>query len=86
MPRAVLATLALAPFVLTILTPIVLRNPVTPEMTVGIFPLLPLLLIEIAGLRDTNLLRWLALRLALVVTQWNVEAGAFGGVIHLCLQ
>ena len=68
MPRAVLATLALAPFVLTILTPIVLRNPVTPEMTVGIFPLLPLLLIEIAGLRDTNLLRWLALRLALVVT------------------
>src|SRR5262249_14808226 len=43
-PRSVLTTLALAPFVLTIITPLGLRNPVTPEMTVGIFPLLPLLL------------------------------------------
>lgn len=45
----VLVTLALAPVVLTLASGLVLRNPLTDEMTVGIFPLLPLLVIELVG-------------------------------------
>ena len=46
---SVLLTLALAPLVLTLASALVLRNPLTDEMVVGIFPLLPLLVIELLG-------------------------------------
>ena len=45
----VLVTLALGPVLLTLASGLVLRNPLTDEMTVGIFPLLPLLVIELIG-------------------------------------
>ena len=45
----VLVTLALGPLALTLASALVLRNPLTDEMTVGIFPLLPLLIIELIG-------------------------------------
>ncbi len=45
-----------------------LRNPITPEMTIGIFPLLPLLVIEVAGVRNIDHLYRISLRLAAVVT------------------
>jgi len=64
----VLATLALAPLVLTIVAALALRNTITPEMTVGIFPLLPLLIIELAGTGDIDRLRRIAVRLAVAVT------------------
>ncbi len=64
----VLATLALAPLALTIASALVLRNTITPEMTVGIFPLLPLLMIEIAGVRDIDRMYWISTRLAVAVT------------------
>jgi 4-amino-4-deoxy-L-arabinose transferase-like glycosyltransferase len=64
----ILATLALAPFVLTILSALVLRNPITPEMTVGTFPLLPLLVIEVAGVGNIDRLYQISVRLAVVVT------------------
>ena len=46
-----LATLALAPLALTVVSALVLRTIVTPEMTIGTFALVPLLAIEIAGTR-----------------------------------
>jgi 4-amino-4-deoxy-L-arabinose transferase-like glycosyltransferase len=64
----VLATLALAPLALTIVTALVLRNPITSEMTVGIFPLLPLLLIDIAGVSDVDPLYRVSVRLAAALT------------------
>ena len=64
----VLATLALAPLVLTIASALVLRNTITPEMTIGIFPLLPLLMIEIVGVRDIDRMYWISTRLAAAVT------------------
>lgn len=63
-----LATLALAPFVLTVLAALVLRNTLTPEMMVGIFPLLPLLLIELARPRDVERLCRVTVILALTLT------------------
>ncbi len=67
-PRGVLAILALAPFVLTILSALVLRTTITEEMMVGIFPLLPLLTIELARLRDPRRLLRIAARLAGVLS------------------
>jgi 4-amino-4-deoxy-L-arabinose transferase-like glycosyltransferase len=64
----ILAMLTLAPLVLTILSALVLRNPITPEMTIGTFPLLPLLVIEVAGVRNIDHLYRVSVRLAAVVT------------------
>jgi 4-amino-4-deoxy-L-arabinose transferase-like glycosyltransferase len=68
--RRVLATLALAPLVLTIVSALALRTNITPEMTIGTFALLPLLIIEVAGIRDHDRLyriaAWLAGALTLV--------------------
>lgn len=64
----ILATLALAPLGLTVAGALALRNTITPEMTVGTFPLLPLLLIETAAIRDIDRLYRLGTRLAAAVT------------------
>jgi 4-amino-4-deoxy-L-arabinose transferase-like glycosyltransferase len=67
-PLLMLATLALAPLILTVVAALALRTRNTPEMTVGTFALFPLLAIELAGIRDTGRLYWIASRLAAVVT------------------
>jgi 4-amino-4-deoxy-L-arabinose transferase-like glycosyltransferase len=64
----VIATLALAPLVLTIASALALRTNVTPEMTIGTFALLPLLMIEVGGVRDIDRLGRIAARLAGAVT------------------
>jgi len=64
----ILATLALAPLGLTVASALALRNTITPEMTIGTFPLLPLLMIEIAAVRDIDRLYWISTRLAAAVT------------------
>ncbi|HET8997564.1 MAG TPA: glycosyltransferase family 39 protein [Acetobacteraceae bacterium] len=61
-----LVTLVLAPLVLTLAGALVLRTTVTSEMTLGIFPLLPLLAIEISGLRDVDKLSRMAVGIAAV--------------------
>jgi hypothetical protein len=66
--HGVLATLALAPLALTIASALALRTTVTPEMTIGTFPLVPLLAIEIAGTRDIDRLYRISTRLAAAVT------------------
>ena len=53
---------------MTVASALALRNTITPEMTVGIFPLLPLLLIETAAVRDIDRLYRLGTRLAAAVT------------------
>jgi hypothetical protein len=60
----VLVTLALAPMVLTLASSLMLRNPLTDEMTVGIFPLLPLLVIELFGRGPVERLGRLSVHLA----------------------
>ena len=60
----VLTTLALAPIMLTLVSALVLRNPLTDEMTVGIFPLVPLLVIELLGRGPVESLGRLSVRLA----------------------
>jgi 4-amino-4-deoxy-L-arabinose transferase-like glycosyltransferase len=64
----VLATLTLAPLALTVASALALRTTSTVEMTVGTFPLLPLLVIEAAGVRDLDLLCRISVRLAGAVT------------------
>ena len=59
-----LATLALAPLMLTALAGVILRTKVSTNMTIGTFSLMPLLAIEIAGSRGLERLRWLSVRLA----------------------
>ena len=63
----VLAALTLTPLVLTAASALVLRTPITAEMMIGTFPLLPLLVIELAGLRETDRLFRVAARLAAVL-------------------
>jgi Dolichyl-phosphate-mannose-protein mannosyltransferase len=58
-----LATLALAPLLLTVLAGVTLRTQVTNRMTIGTFSLMPLLAIEIGGSRGLERLRWLSVRL-----------------------
>ena len=60
----VLVTLALGPVALTLASALVLRNPLTDEMTVGIFPLLPLLVIELIGRGPVERLGRLSVHLA----------------------
>jgi hypothetical protein len=64
----VLATLALAPLALTVVSGVALRTIVTPEMTIGTFALVPLLAIEIAGTQDIDRLYRISTRLAAAVT------------------
>jgi len=64
----VLAIMALMPFLLTIASAVALRTSVTPEMTIGTFALLPLLIIEVAGIRDLDRLYRISVRLAGAVT------------------
>jgi len=64
----VLATLTLAPLILTVASALALRTTSTVEMTVGTFPLLPLLAIEAVGVRDLDLLCRISTRLAGAVT------------------
>jgi 4-amino-4-deoxy-L-arabinose transferase-like glycosyltransferase len=64
----VLATLALAPLVLTVISAVALRTRQTPEMTIATFALLPLLVIELARVRDIERLCRIAGRLAVAVT------------------
>jgi hypothetical protein len=65
--RRVLVVLTLAPLVLTVVSALVLRNTITPEMTLGVFPLLPLLMIELARPLDIRRLFRISLQLALAV-------------------
>ncbi len=64
----VLATLTLAPLVMTVASALALRTTSTVEMTIGTFPLLPLLAIEVAGVRDLDRLWRISARLAGAVT------------------
>ena len=64
----VLATLTFAPLVLTVASALALRTTSTAEMTIGTFPLLPLLTIEVAGIRDLDALWRISARLAGAVT------------------
>jgi hypothetical protein len=66
--RNVLAILALAPLALTIICALVLRTDITSEMTIGTFAVLPLLIIELAGIRDVDRLDRISIRLAGVLT------------------
>jgi len=61
----IIATLALAPVLLTVVSGMALRTPVTLEMTVASFSLLPLLVIELAGVRDVERLCRICVRLAI---------------------
>jgi 4-amino-4-deoxy-L-arabinose transferase-like glycosyltransferase len=56
-----LATLVATPLILTVIAPIFLRNKVSPHMLIGVFSLMPLLAIEIAGVVDFARLRKLAI-------------------------
>ncbi|HEY0185366.1 MAG TPA: glycosyltransferase family 39 protein [Rhodopila sp.] len=63
-----LATLALTPLVLTIVSGLLLRTRTTPEMTIGTFTLIPLLAIELFRIRDIDRLCRVSVVLAGVVT------------------
>jgi hypothetical protein len=58
------ATLALAPFALTLIAGVAMRVKLTPEMPIGGFALVPLLLIEALGPRDPGRLARASLRAA----------------------
>ena len=64
----VLATLTLAPLALTVASALALRTTSTVEMTIGTYPLLPLLVIEATGVRDLDRLCRISVRLAGAVT------------------
>jgi hypothetical protein len=64
----VLATLALAPLVLTIVGGVALRTRTMPEMTIGTFALVPLLTIEAFGARGIDRLCRISVRLAIALT------------------
>ena len=59
-----LATLSLAPVLLTLLSSLAIRTPVTLEMTQATYPLLPLLVIEQIGIRDVGRLGRISVRIA----------------------
>ncbi len=68
LPLGLLATLAVTPLVLTLVGALILRTRTTPDMPVGTFPLVPLLIIELIGIVDADRLARIACRLAVVVT------------------
>jgi len=63
-----LATLALAPLLLSVLAGLGLRTKISTNMLIGTFCLMPLLAIEIAGSRGIERLRRLSTRLAVAVS------------------
>ncbi len=64
----VIAILALAPLVLTIVSGLTLRTRTTPEMTIGTFALLPLLTMEVFGARGIDRLCRISVRMAGALT------------------
>jgi hypothetical protein len=62
------ATLALAPLLLSVLAGLGLRTKISTNMLIGTFSLMPLLAIEIAGSRGIERLRRLSTRLAVAVS------------------
>jgi hypothetical protein len=62
-----LATLSLAPVLLTLASSFAMRTPVTVEMVEATFPLLPLLVIELIGIRDVDRLCRISVRLAIAL-------------------
>jgi Dolichyl-phosphate-mannose-protein mannosyltransferase len=64
----VIAILALAPLVLTLVSGLALRTRTTPEMTIGTFTLLPLLTIEVFGARGIERLCRISARMAGALT------------------
>jgi len=60
-----LAILSLTPVLLTVVSGLAIRTPVTLEMTQATYPLLPLLVIELIGIRDVNRLCRISVRLAI---------------------
>jgi 4-amino-4-deoxy-L-arabinose transferase-like glycosyltransferase len=64
----ILATLTFTPLILTVASALALRTTSTAEMTIGTFPLLPLLTIELADARDMDRLYRIGARLAGAVT------------------
>jgi 4-amino-4-deoxy-L-arabinose transferase-like glycosyltransferase len=62
--RNLLATLALAPIVLSVVAALALRTKISTNMLIGVFPLMPLLAIELAGARGLARLATSAPRLA----------------------
>ncbi len=67
-----LVILALSPLILTFLSAFVLRTRIYAEMIVGIFPLAPLLAMEVFGARDNDRLWAIASRLAAAVVAGGV--------------
>jgi hypothetical protein len=63
-----LATLALAPLILTVAAAFALRTRISPEMILGIFPLAPLLILEISGAGEIDRLYRIGSRLAVAVS------------------
>jgi Dolichyl-phosphate-mannose-protein mannosyltransferase len=63
-----LATLALAPLILTVAAAFALRTRISPEMILGIFPLTPLLLLEVSGAGNIDRLYRIGSRLAVAVS------------------
>ena len=59
-----IATLTVAPLLLTVAAALVLRNKVSTNMLIGTFPLAPLLAIEATGARNVERLASLSLKLA----------------------
>jgi hypothetical protein len=59
-----IATFALAPLALTLIAGLGLRTRLTPEMPIGTFSLVPLMIIEALGSRGLDRLSWAAGRLA----------------------
>jgi 4-amino-4-deoxy-L-arabinose transferase-like glycosyltransferase len=64
----VLAALAVLPLLLTILAGLLTHLQLSTNMTIGIFCLTPLLLMEILGVRDPGRIRWVSWLLVLGVT------------------
>jgi len=63
-----LATLTLTPLVLTVISALALRTTIESEMVIGTFPLLPLLVIEVAAVQDIDRLYRVSARLAATLT------------------
>jgi 4-amino-4-deoxy-L-arabinose transferase-like glycosyltransferase len=63
-----LAILATAPLILTVVAAFALRTKISTNMLIGVFSLMPLLAIEIAGSRRIDRLRVVAARLAAALT------------------
>jgi hypothetical protein len=81
-----LVILALAPLILTFLSAFVLRTRIFAEMTVGIFPLAPLLAMDFFGARDIDRLWSTGSRLAAAVVAGGVafSPAISAATVYLC--